>query len=238
MHNRSIFAALRHALVAVAAIAFTSVALAQGAPAARLANPASENCVAKGGQVVIDKNPRGGQFGVCTFTDNMQCEEWAMLRGQCPVGGIRVTGYVTAAARYCAITGGNYTVTAASNTATERGNCTFANGKKCTAAAYYNGTCTREAAPAKTANGLPARVEALFTCPAGKSINAVFINTGNPRVQLTFSDGRKMTLPQAQSADGGRYANKAETIVFWNKGNTAFVQENGKTTYADCATKS
>ena len=43
-----------------------------------------------------------------------------------------------------------------------------------------------------------------------------------------------MTLPQAMSADGGRYANKAETIVFWNKGRGAFVQEDGRTTYADC----
>jgi hypothetical protein len=30
----------------------------------------------------------------------------------CPVGGIKVTGYVTPAAQYCAITGGEYTITA------------------------------------------------------------------------------------------------------------------------------
>ena len=29
------------------------------------------------------------------------------MRGDCPVGGVKVTGYVTPAARYCAITGGN-----------------------------------------------------------------------------------------------------------------------------------
>ena len=29
-----------------------------------------------------------------------------MLRGACRVGGLRVTGYVTPAGRYCAITGG------------------------------------------------------------------------------------------------------------------------------------
>jgi hypothetical protein len=32
---------------------------------------------------------------VCVFGDNRQCEEWALMRGQCPAGGIRVTGYVT-----------------------------------------------------------------------------------------------------------------------------------------------
>jgi len=36
-----------------------------------------------------------------------QCEEWAMARGECPVGGVKVSGYNTSAARYCAITGGN-----------------------------------------------------------------------------------------------------------------------------------
>jgi len=227
----------RRCRFAVAGAALALVATVATAQSPQLANPASQNCVTKGGQVVIEKNPRGGQFGVCMFPDNMQCEEWALLRGQCPAGGIRVTGYVTPAARYCAITGGTYTITGAGNTPQERGTCSFPTGKTCSAAAYYNGSCTRDAAPARTASGLPAKVAAVFTCADGKAIDATFINTGSSRVQLTFSDGRKMTLPQAMSADGARYANKAETIVFWNKGNTAFVQENGQTTYKDCVTK-
>lgn len=222
------------ALAVTAAAAIASDVTAQGA---QLANPASQNCLGKGGQVVIEKNPRGGAFGVCTFDDDRQCEEWALLRGECPKGGIKVTGYATPAARYCAITGGTYAVTGASNMAQERGTCSFANGRKCNAAAYFEGRCSREAAPATPASGLPAPVKADFTCAGGTSIDAVFINTGNSRVRLTFSDGRKITLPQAMSADGARYANKAETIVFWNKGNTAFVQENGQTTYADCVAK-
>jgi membrane-bound inhibitor of C-type lysozyme len=41
------------------------------------------------------------------------------------------------------------------------------------------------------------------------------------------------------SASGARYANKDETFVFWNKGDTAFVTEgkDGKETYSSCATK-
>ncbi|MCC7039992.1 MAG: MliC family protein [Burkholderiales bacterium] len=97
-----------------------------------------------------------------------------------------------------------------------------------------DGTCAREAAPPPTASGVPARVKARFTCVGGKSIDATFINTGNRRVRLTLPDGRKMTLPQAVAADGARYANTQETVVFWNKGNTAFMQENGQTTYAEC----
>ena len=39
-----------------------------------------------------------GQIGVCYFADNKQCEEWALEKGYCPVGGVKVTGYNTPAA--------------------------------------------------------------------------------------------------------------------------------------------
>jgi len=108
-----------------------------------LANPASQNCGAQGGTLTIEKNAKGDQFGVCLFADNMQCEEWAMLRGDCRTGGIKVTGYVTPAARYCAIAGGTYAITSGSNTPKEHGTCTFKDGKSCDASAYFAGTCSR-----------------------------------------------------------------------------------------------
>ena len=79
-----------------------------------LANPASRNCGAKGGTLTIEKNANGDEFGVCLFSDNMQCEEWAMLRGDCRTGGIKVPGFVTPAApllrdQGLAITSGNNT---------------------------------------------------------------------------------------------------------------------------------
>lgn len=72
---------------------------------AGLANPASTNCLEKGGTIEM-RNNKNGQYGVCLFEDNRQCEEWALLRGQCPVGGIKITGYDNDAEIYCAITGG------------------------------------------------------------------------------------------------------------------------------------
>ena len=66
-----------------------------------------------------------------------------MFRGECPVGGLRVTGYITTAARYCAITGGRYTVIANSGTADEQGACALPGGKACAAGAYYAGSCGR-----------------------------------------------------------------------------------------------
>jgi putative hemolysin len=44
-----------------------------------LPNPASVDCVKKGGKVVIEKRGDGGEYGICLFEGNRQCEEWAML---------------------------------------------------------------------------------------------------------------------------------------------------------------
>jgi putative hemolysin len=77
---------------------------------AQRANPASEHCVASDGRLAIEALPNGAKYGACMFEDNRQCEEWALLRGECPVGGKRITGYATSAGRYCAITGGEYTM--------------------------------------------------------------------------------------------------------------------------------
>lgn len=112
-------------------------------PPSRLANPASVRCAESGGSVRLERLPDGGQYGVCVFDDNRQCEEWALFRGECPAGGLRVTGYITPAARYCAITGGRYIVTSGSGTADEKGTCTLPGGKVCDAAAYYGATCSR-----------------------------------------------------------------------------------------------
>ena len=80
---------------------------------------------------------------------------------------------------------------------------------------------------------------ATFSCDQGKTIGATFYSKS---VSLVLSDGRKLTHPQTVSASGARYANAGETFVFWNKGNTAFIEE-GNThvdtppqTYANCVT--
>lgn len=75
-----------------------------------------------------------------------------------------------------------------------------------------------------------------FDCAGKKSVWAAFHGQTGP-VDLSLSDGRNITLPRAISASGARYANSDESIVFWNKGDTAFITENGTTTYADCVEK-
>jgi len=56
-----------------------------GPPAVKIANPASTNCIERGGKLEIQSGP-GGQFGVCIFDDGSRCEEWALFRGECAPG--------------------------------------------------------------------------------------------------------------------------------------------------------
>ena len=112
-------------------------------PTTGLANPASTYCIEKGGQLVIQKMQGGGEYGVCVFADNRQCEEWALFRGECPVGGIAVMGCVSPAALFCAITGGQYSEAGSGSGNTAAGVCLFKNGRSCDAGDYYNGKCSK-----------------------------------------------------------------------------------------------
>lgn len=76
-----------------------------------------------------------------------------------------------------------------------------------------------------------------FICSDQKTITATFYPTDDKYVDLVLSDERAMSLPRAISASGARYAKEDESFVFWNKGDTAFVTENGTITFADCVTK-
>jgi len=101
-----------------------------------IANPASTNCVENGGTVVIKEKEDGSQYGLCYFDDNRACEEWAMLRGDCPVGGRKTTGYDTIAQSFCAWSGGQ-------TFAVENAVCTFNDGSTCLADDFYSGTCQK-----------------------------------------------------------------------------------------------
>ena len=77
---------------------------------------------------------------------------------------------------------------------------------------------------------------AMFTCADEKIIIAVFYPSDDKFVDLDLGGDRKMSIPRAISASGARYAKADESFVFWNKGNTAFITEDGVETYKDCVT--
>ncbi len=89
-----------------------------------------------------------------------------------------------------------------------------------------------------------------YACDAGKTITATYYQGAaatapassstppvpNGSVALVLSDSRSMTLPQTISGSGIRYANADESVVFWSKGNTAFITEgaNQSQTFVNC----
>lgn len=97
----------------------------------QLANPASLYCVEQGGKLILAIHGDGGEYGICFFEDNRQCEEWALFRKECPVGGVKVTGYTKPESKYCAIRGGQVL-----NNETQ---CKLPSGKICSAKDLYNG---------------------------------------------------------------------------------------------------
>ena len=67
-----------------------------------IANPASVFCVDNGGRLDMRTDATGGQFGVCVFDNNTECEEWMYFRGQCKMGEIKDNGVsCTAEAKLC-----------------------------------------------------------------------------------------------------------------------------------------
>lgn len=90
--------------------------------------------------------------------------------------------------------------------------------------------------------------QANYLCSGNHKVEAVFIEKGtrpevvvgeppvsNASVQLNFDGADNIVLHQAISADGSRYSNEDESLVFWSKGSGAMVMENGKeTTFRNC----
>ena len=75
--------------------------------------------------------------------------------------------------------------------------------------------------------GQAGAVEARYVCSGGARVVADFSppSAANGHVTLTFETGRKITLPQALSADGGRCADN--DIEFWIKGQNATLTRGG-----------
>ena len=101
----------------------------------QMANPASVNCSKSGGHLVIEKRGDGGEYGLCYFEDNKACEEWALLRGECPIGGVSTTGFDTIEQKYCVWLGGK-------TLAVPKAVCTFKNGSTCSTETFYKGSCS------------------------------------------------------------------------------------------------
>lgn len=77
------------------------------------------------------------------------------------------------------------------------------------------------------ATGSAFSTEASYTCSDGTHVKAVFSppDQSPGSVVLQIAGAGEVTLPQAVSADGGRYAN--DQMEFWDKGATATFSRDG-----------
>ncbi len=111
-------------------------------PGINILDSASKHCTDNKGTIQTKQRGDGKEYKVCTFEENRQCEAESLLKGDCPIGGLKITGYITDAAIYCAISGGKYEVTGMENN-NENGNCSFFNGNVCNVWDLYNGKCEK-----------------------------------------------------------------------------------------------
>jgi membrane-bound inhibitor of C-type lysozyme len=73
--------------------------------------------------------------------------------------------------------------------------------------------------------------KATFVCEGGEKLYVEFFER---MAHVERAHAKSIYLPQTISASGARYANKDESLVFWNKGDSAFLQQNGQNLYDGC----
>ncbi|MGQ3073916.1 MAG: putative hemolysin [Ferrovibrionaceae bacterium] len=130
------------ALLAALVLAGTAPASAQTAPSATMANPAAMNCARLGG--TSERLVRGtlGEVGICRFKNGRACEEWALMRGECPESGVDEKPYATVEGRFCVLRGGILSLEAG-QTDERRGTCFLPESRNCPVEAYWLGQCPR-----------------------------------------------------------------------------------------------
>jgi putative hemolysin len=113
-----------------------------------IANPASAYCEEQGFKLEIRTAQDGSQYGVCTFEDNTECEEWAYYRNECKPGDMDVAppptatpaGIANPASAYCVEQGGTSEIRTAED-GTQYGVCSFPDRSECEEWAFFRGEC-------------------------------------------------------------------------------------------------
>lgn len=116
--------------------------------ATNIANPASVYCEEQGFELEIRAAQDGGQYSVCMFEDDSECEEWAYYRGECKPGDMDVAAPPTAtpagianpASAYCVEKGGASEIRTAED-GSQSGVCIFPDGSECNEWAFFRGEC-------------------------------------------------------------------------------------------------
>ena len=125
----------------LAAILVAGCTRSNSANNSQIANPASTNCIDKGGTLDIRTASDGSQTGYCTLADQTVCEEWAYYRGECPKTDAQAgSGIANPASTSCIQKGGSLEILTDENGG-QYGMCTLPDGTKCEEWAFFRGEC-------------------------------------------------------------------------------------------------
>jgi len=114
-------------------------------------NPASVYCEERGGLLEIRTEDDGGQYGVCIFADDSECEEWAFFYGKCAPKETEIIGMPNPASVYCEEQGGK-TEIRTEDDGGQYGVCIFPDGSECEEWAFFHGECAPGMAETQIAN--------------------------------------------------------------------------------------
>lgn len=131
-------------LAALAWLAFFQKKPGSGISVSKIfnADKAAEYCTDNRGTIETKQKGDGSSYEVCVFNGNRQCEKEAMENGECPLGGVSLSGYITDSSAYCAVLGGRYEKSNIS-VGLEKGTCSFLNGNICDADDLFGGKCDK-----------------------------------------------------------------------------------------------
>ena len=79
----------------------------------------------------------------------------------------------------------------------------------------------------------PSGTHYAYTCDAGKKFEAVYFPADQQKATLML-EGKTIDLKQGPSGSGTRYADAAGTLTLSSKGATAFIEQGGQQSYANC----
>lgn len=98
---------------------------------------AANFCEKSGGKIQTQTKTLNGKdygtYDACIFTDNLQCEDWALFHGYCPKTGVKITGYDNDQEIYCAVLGAQVDM--------KNKLCKFSNGAECKLDDLYTNNC-------------------------------------------------------------------------------------------------
>lgn len=100
-------------------------------PAYAMPNPAAVACLKAGGSLTDEESAIGGTN--CVFPDGKICNQWALFRGECPAGGVRLPENISFEERACLLSGGHYQ--------SSQNQCKTPEGKTCPGDAFLARDC-------------------------------------------------------------------------------------------------